>query len=289
MQPNRIFAWIFFVGSVISCVVIFWSLYTEKRDTHLRVDILDIGQGDAILITTPNNTRLLVDTGPNQSIKHALGATLPMYIHHLDGMVLTHPDADHIGGAVDVFSLYDVPLLMTSSSSKETEITQAIDAIPVSRMTLARGDRIMLDPAYNIYADVLAPDTHWNPKDANDTSIVLKVVYNNTCFILTGDASIAVEQALVHMYGNALDCDVLKAGHHGSRTSTSESFVGYISPTYVAISAGKDNTFGHPHQEVLDILSAFNVQILRTDELGTISFMSDGERVSLMSRVATTL
>jgi competence protein ComEC len=281
MQFRRLFAWLFLISVAVSSVWMLWILYVHKHQSKLRVDVLDIGQGDAILITTPNQTRLLIDTGPNQQVIQALGDALPLHVRNLDAVLLTHPDLDHIGGTVDVFSFYTVPLLITASSSKETDVTRAVDEIPVNRSVVYRGDRIVLDVHHNIYADILAPDISWHPEDANDSSIVLKLVYGETCFILTGDASVNVEQALVHMYGDTLDCDVLKAGHHGSRTSTSASFVGTVSPSYAAISAGKDSDFGHPHQEVLDILSKFNVEILRTDEQGTISFVSDGKVVSL--------
>lgn len=281
MHVRRLSAWLFFVSLMVSSIWMLWLLYISKNQTNLRVDILDVGQGDAILITTPNQTRLLIDTGANQQVLQALGGVLPLHVRNLDAVLLTHPDLDHIGGAVDVFNSYTVPLLLMASSSKETDITRAVDEISVERLMLHRGDRIVLDSNHQVYAEVLAPDISWNPEDSNDLSIVLKLVYGKTCFMLTGDASVTVERALVHMYRDTLDCDVLKAGHHGSRTSTSDLFVGHVSPTYGVISSGKDNDFGHPHQEVLDILTTFNVEILRTDQQGSISFISDGKAVSV--------
>ena len=262
----------------------FWSLlqvYSLQKNDALRVDFLDVGQGDSILITAPNKTRMLIDTGPNQAVLSSLGSALPAHITHLDAVLLSHPDADHIGGTVDVFDMYDVSLLLVASSSKHNEIIDAIYSNPVSKRELSRDMRIVLDPVSNVYAEVLAPDLSWNTDDSNDLSLVLKLVYGETCFMFTGDASKKVEQILVHTYADTLDCDVLKVGHHGSNTSTSEAFIGYISPTHAIISAGKDNTFGHPHQEVLDVLAQFSSIIYRTDELGTISFVSDGKEVEL--------
>jgi len=206
---------------------------------------------------------------------------IPSHITYLDAVLLSHPDADHIGGTVDVFDMYNVSLLLVASSSKENEIIDAIYSNPVPKRELSRDMRIVLDPVSNVYAEVLAPDLSWNTDDSNDLSLVLKLVYGETCFMFTGDASKKVEQILVHTYADTLDCDVLKVGHHGSNTSTSEAFIGYISPTHAIISAGKDNTFGHPHQEVLDVLAQFSSIIYRTDELGTISFVSDGKEVEL--------
>jgi len=260
----------------------FWSLlqvYSLQKNDELRVDFLNVGQGDSILITAPNKTRMLIDTGPNQAVLSSLGSALPAHITHLDAVLLSHPDADHIGGTVDVFDMYDVSLLLVASSSKHNEIIDAIYSNPVSKRELSRDMRIVLDPVSNVYAEVLAPDLSWNTDDSNDLSLVLKLVYGETCFMFTGDASKKVEQILVHTYADKLDCDVLKVGHHGSNTSTSEAFIGYISPTHAIISAGKDNTFGHPHQEVLDVLAQFSSIIYRTDELGTISFVSDGKKV----------
>jgi competence protein ComEC len=260
------------------------TVYASRHDALLRVDVLDIGQGDAILITAPNRTRLLVDTGPNQQVLAALGAVLPSHVRVLDGILLTHPDLDHIGGTVDVFESFDVPLLLVASTSKSNDITGAIDAHGTPKEILKRGDRIMLDPVHEVYAEVLAPEAHWNSSDTNELSIVLKLVYGETCFILTGDASKNVEQAIAYAYKEELDCDVLKVGHHGSNTSTSDAFVGQVSPQDAVISLGKDNEFGHPHAEVLDTLTQFNAEIHRTDLSGTISFISDGKIVYVDKR-----
>ena len=117
--------------------------------------------------------------------------------------------------------------------------------------------------------------------DTNDASIVAKLVYGNTSFLFTGDSPKKIEEYLVFIDKENLDVDVLKAGHHGSKTSSSESFIGYTSPEYAIISAGENNRYGHPHKEVLDILEKFGAQILRTDELETIIIESDGENIEI--------
>lgn len=281
MQVRSIVGVLGAVGMTAALIWFLFVLIPKNQPPILRVQVLDVGQGDAILVTAPNGTRLLIDTGPNQAVLRALGDALPLHVQSLDGMLLTHPDLDHIGGAVDILQAYDVSTLFVASTTKANDTTAAIDATGVPQRTLARGDRLLLDFTHNVYADVLSPEASWSPTDTNDSSIVLKLVFGETCFILTGDASVAVEQVLVHTYGNALDCDVLKVGHHGSDTSTSDAFVGYVSPQYAVISAGKENDFGHPHQSVLDTLARFGAEIRRTDLKGTISFYSDGKTVSV--------
>ncbi|MEY2641351.1 MAG: hypothetical protein RL150_744 [Candidatus Parcubacteria bacterium] len=275
---------ILFLAAAGLALGLWWAgkeIFAVSAAPVLRVDILDVGQGDALLVTAPNATSLLIDTGANQAVLHALGEVLPLSVQSLHGILLTHPDLDHIGGAVDVLTSYDVPTLFVASTTKANDVTAAIDATAVPQQVLARGDRLLLDATNNVYADVLAPDASWNPADTNDSSLVLKLVFGETCFILTGDASIVVERVLAYTDRENLDCDVLKVGHHGSDTSTSDVFVGYVSPQYAAISAGKDNDFGHPHQSVLDTLTRFGVATHRTDLEGTISFFSDGKTVTV--------
>ena len=131
-----------------------------------------------------------------------------------------------------------------------------------------------------MYLNILFPDRDNEDWETNTASIVTKLTYGDTSFLLTGDSPIAIEKYLSMIDGKNLKSDVLKAGHHGSRTSTSESFASLVSPEYAVISAGKDNRYGHPHKEVLDILEKIKATILKTYELGTISFSSDGEKIN---------
>ena len=134
----------------------------------------------------------------------------------------------------------------------------------------------MLDEKRGITLDVLFPDRDVSGLDTNDGSLVTRLSYGEICFLLMGDAPRGVEEYLTHLYGDYLHCAVLKVGHHGSRTSSSEFFVQKVAPQYAVISDGKDNSYGHPHQETLDTLKEFGVNVLRTDTLGTITFETDG-------------
>lgn len=266
--------------------VIWWVVFQIDDQKELRVTFLDVGQGDAILIEAPNGNQILIDTGPNKKVLESLGKILPIYDKSIDGILLTHPDLDHIGGTVPVFDIFEIDYLFTASSSKKTDVTEAIDNLrEPERVELWRGDKIILDTVSDVYLEILFPDKEFvkNIEDANDRSIVTKLVYGETCFIFTGDASKMIELFIVSKYGSNdyLKCELLKAGHHGSDTSTAEEFVGFVSPKYGIISTGKDNKFGHPHQEVLDVFHKFNVEVLNTAEEGNIGFYSDGENLFL--------
>lgn len=267
---------IILISLLIPAISNFWHISINPNKDKLQVSFLDIGQGDATLIETPNGMQTIIDTGANGKILEELNKKISFFDQTLDAVILTHPDLDHIGGTVDLFNSYEIPILIFATSTKQTDATEEIEKINVERREVSSDDIIMLDANKNIYLEVLHPDDSYISVDSNDQSIVARLVFNEICFILTGDASKEVEMKLIEKYSTQLDCEVLKVGHHGSHTSTEEKFVGFVSPDYAIISAGKDNKFGHPHQETIDTLSKFNIQIKNTAESGTITFVSDG-------------
>lgn len=264
------------ISLLIPAIFSWWQISNNPNKDKLQISFLNVGQGDAVLIETPNGMQTIIDTGPNAKILEELNKRIHFFDQTLDAVILTHPDLDHIGGTVDLFNAYEIPILIFATSTKQTDATEEIEKINVERREVNAGDVIMLDANKNIYLEVLHPDNSYMSVDSNDQSIVAKLVFNEICFILTGDASKEVEMKLIQKYGTQLDCEVLKVGHHGSHTSTEEKFVGFVSPEYAIISAGKDNKFGHPHKETLDTLSKFNIQIKNTAESGTVTFVSDG-------------
>jgi competence protein ComEC len=276
------------IFTIFLTLIIWWIVIDQNKEELLKVSFLDVGQGDSILIEAPNRNQILIDTGPNKKVIESLGKVMKFYDKSIDGILLTHPDLDHIGGTVPVLDTLNVDFLFFSSSTKETEVTKEIDKITLrqaqsKKVELSKGDKVILDGEKEIYLEVLYPDGEYISEDANDNSLVTKLVYKDTCFIFTGDASKTVEFYLVNNYQNFLNCGVLKVGHHGSNSSSAEEFIGFVSPEYGIISAGKENKFSHPHQEVLDLLKRFNVEILNTADLGNIIFTSDGENVSLIN------
>jgi competence protein ComEC len=258
-----------------------WQIASNDNRGNLKVSFLDVGQGDAIFIEAPNKMQIIIDTGPNGKILESLSNQISFFDQTLDAVILTHPDLDHIGGTIDLFNTYEIPLLVYATSTKVTDATVEIDSIQVEKREVKEGHIVMIDPEKNIYLEILHPEVDYISVDSNDQSIVAKLVFNETCFLLTGDASKEVEMKVVKKYSDKIKCDVLKVGHHGSHTSSEEKFIGLVDPKYAIISAGKDNKFGHPHKEVVDIISKFGTEILNTAELGNITFFSDGTSVYL--------
>lgn len=258
---------------------VLWSI---PLPNGLTVSFLNIGQGDSILIQGPTGVDLLVDGGPDSSVLREVGNVLPFWDKEIDAVLATHPDQDHIGGLPDVLRRYSVQYVLEPgiqnttrawnsfvNATNEEMKSGAVHIVPTA------GTRLLLGGG--AYADVLYPDHDVSKiKETNAGSIVLRVVYGKTSFMLTGDLPSKEEQELFLKYGYGLDSDVLKAGHHGSRTSSSADFVQSVSPTYAVFSRGCDNTYGHPHQEVVQLFSSLHVQAFDTCLDGRVTFMSDG-------------
>jgi len=250
----------------------------------LKVSFLDIGQGDSILIEAPNGVQLLVDAGPDGEVVRQLGKVMKFYDHSIDLMLETHEDSDHISGFVDVLDRYEVgEKLVYGTSTKDTETVEVLENsllendVPIRQV--AQGDKIILDSKNNIYVEVISP-FKGQKGSPNDLSVVLKVVYAETELLLTGDISETIERGLIASYGNQLESDVLKIGHHGSRTSTSDEFLKVVNPKYAVIQVGKENKYGHPDPDVLERIKGKNIEILRNDEEGTVVLTSDGKEFS---------
>lgn len=275
------------VGCLLLVNVFVWqtafSSGLERKE--LKIYYLDIGQGDATLIKAPNGNQVLIDGGrTDNKVLKELGGVMNPLDKEIDLVVATHPDADHIGGFPEVLSRYNVDnYLESGNKTKDTQVfktlLQTLEKKKINRIIANRGQRIILDIEKQIYIDVLYPDRDVSFVESNDSSIVMKLVYGETCFIFSGDAFQKIEYYISNIEKNNLDCEVLKTGHHGSRTSTSDEWVGFISPEYAIISAGKDNSYGHPHKETISTLEKFGVNILRTDRDGRIEINSDGENV----------
>lgn len=265
---------------------IWYAVFREERGGILRVAFLDIGQGDAIYIEAPNGNQLLVDGGSGRQVLAALSGVMPFYDRSLDAVLVTHPDKDHIGGLPFVLARYRVGAAFLNGARSDTaawkEFENRLEASGARPVVARRGTRVHL--SQNVYFDVLFPDLDVSKfKETNEGSIVGRLVYGNESFLLTGDSPIKIEQHLISAYGKKLKANVLKLGHHGSRTSSSESYLGFVSPEYAIISAGCKNPYGHPHKEVLALLEKFKIPRLATCDSGTILFETDGEDLSYLT------
>lgn len=257
-------------------------IFSLGRTGDLSISFLNVGQGDAILIESPTGMQLLVDGGVDKRVLRELGTHMSFFDRTIDVVVATHPDADHIGGLVDVFARYEVRTFIESGVASETgpatALARAAALEGVSRYTARRGMRVLLGGGS--YADILYPDRDVSQRETNAGSIVLHVVHGERAFMLTGDAPKAIEGMLVSRYGDALRSDVLKAGHHGSKTSSNEYFVRAVQPQYVVYSRGCDNRYGHPADEVRTRFEQLQVSSFDTCLNGTVTFRSDGSELS---------
>ncbi len=262
---------------------IWYAVLLENPNRELTVAFLDIGQGDAIYIEAPNGNQALIDGGNGKTVLAALGEVMPLYDRSIDVVIGTHPDQDHIGGLPFVLEKYEVGTFFDPGVQKKLgsydALLSAVREKHVTYVHARRGQKIILDDG--VFLTILFPDRNLPFVETNTASIVAKLSYGKTSFLFTGDSPKNIEHYLITLDAAALDTDVLKVGHHGSHTSSGEKFLKAVSPTIAAISAGKNNRYGHPHKEVLAGLAAIGANVLKTYERGTIVLFSDGSKIGL--------
>lgn len=274
------------VLGIFAVVNIFiWSAVL-RADRHgvLTVAFLDIGQGDAIYIEAPNGNQMLIDGGPpSGAVLRELGRVMPFWDRSLDVVLATHPDQDHVGGLPAVIDRMNVASVVTTENTSGTGAYGAFEKVILEkhpRRILARtGEKIILDNG--VVLEILFPDKNARGWETNMGSIIARLSYGNESFIFSGDSPQSVEQYIVSKNSGALRANVLKLGHHGSRTSSAKIFLSAINPDYAIISAGKDNKYGHPHKEVTDLLTELKIPSISTIDHGTIIFETDGEDLVL--------
>ncbi|HIC88074.1 MAG TPA: DNA internalization-related competence protein ComEC/Rec2 [Anaerolineae bacterium] len=264
------------------CVVLIWLAAFQMPDGRLHLYFLDVGQGDAILIETPSGHQILVDGGPSPTaLVNDLSEVMPFWDHHIDLVIPTHADGDHMDGLIPLFDRYQVgqvlegeQMLVAPEAAPWREAVVAA-GVPVSLtwrgMHILTGDNVELSVLNPPFEPLLGTRS-----DDNNNSIVLKVDYGRFSALLTADAEMDAERDMMAA-GLLLQAQVLKVGHHGSRYSTGATFLKAVAPQVAVISVGADNRFGHPHPDLLDRLSG--MMILRTDQHGTIELTSDGTRL----------
>lgn len=260
-------------------VIVWLFVFAERPKSFARISFLDVGQGDAILIQARNGNQVLFDSGPNRKVLSELSKEMPFFDRSLDIVIATHPDADHIGGFPEIIKRYDTKFFIEPGISAETshyrELKERLKIKNIPQLKARRG--MVLDMKDGSFVEILFPDRDVSGLDPNDASIIARYVFGENCFLLTGDASQKMEEYFLDLEKDSIGCDVLKAGHHGSKTSSSDSFVSAVSPSIAIISAGKDNRYGHPHKEVLDVLEKYNIEVFNTAESGTIRLETDGK------------
>lgn len=254
--------------------IIIWSeVFQKEREPDVRTSILNVGQGDAIFISALDGTQILIDGGPDSRVLSLLKDRMPYYDHSIDVVIATHPHKDHISGLIDVLKRYNIGTFVESGTTYNTsefyELEKLIQGRSVRRVVLTRPAEILF---YNdARLKLLTPTTSFDKttlKNVHDADIVSELDFQGRKILLMGDAEKNIEQQLVSSNSLSL-VDVLKVGHHGSKTSSTGEFLSTAHPKYAVISVGKNN-YGHPNQGVLDRLASAGARIFRTDLNGTI-------------------
>lgn len=248
----------------------------------LQVDVLDVGQGDAILLRTPAGKNVLIDAGDGQTKLPALLAARS--VHSLDLVIASHPHADHIGGMDQVLSEIPVRLYVDNGVPHTTmtyeKVMKLVEAKQIPYRTARVGQVYKLDDGIRI--EVLNPgDTYLRNtgSDLNANSVVVRVDHRDSCFLFPGDAEPETEQVLLHRHPEA--CEVLKVAHHGSNHSSTEPFLKAVQPKIALISVGRHNRYGHPGSDTLERLRHAGATIYRTDLDGTIHIDDDGRHITV--------
>lgn len=279
MPENSKKYWLFIVVFLFFCANIF-LFYLDWQNSHkvLTFAMLDVGQGDSLFIESPTGTQILFDAGGARKLTGPLMRIMSPLDRTIDAIVITNPDSDHIGGFIDIIKDYKIGAVFSSGTLNDSKtfqnLKEEIKRQNIPDILAKKGMRLHIGDG--AFIDILFPDRDVSSWTTNDGSIVARLVYGKTSIMLTGDATKKTEKIILsENLPSQIKSNILKVGHHGSRTSSSLDFIKAVSPTFALISDGKNNKYGHPHQETLNILTQFGVEILRTDLLGTIVFKCD--------------
>lgn len=291
---------LFFAGFLAALNIFVWQeVFALQKPAELEVDFLAVGQGDSIFIKTPQGHQIIIDGGPNSILLQKLAERMPFWDKTIDLVILTHPEKDHMTGLLDVLQKYQVNYFLWTGVVKDDaenkklaellDKAQNLDNNFLAQISgVSQGTRVITTgfvqkiKAGQAEISVLYPFENLSGKELKDTSndagVVARLVYGGNSFLFTGDISSTLENKLISQ-GIELESNVLKVAHHGSKYSTSESFLAAVSPETAVIEVGK-NSYGHPTPEVLNRLEKFGINIKRTDKNGDINLKSNGHTIS---------
>ena len=274
--------WKYLFGILALVALSLWLALFASPDKNLRLIACDVGQGDAILAIY-GKFQILTDGGPNNSVLTCLEKYMPFWDREIELVVLTHPQLDHYGGLIEVFSRYKVGTFLTNDFSPSTQGLKALEN------AVGGGGTRIVKPAVGIrlrlgmiYLDILHPSDGVISKEPNDISIVTVLRFGEFEALLTGDIGPKIIEKLLteNLIGPV---DYIKIPHHGSRNGTALSLLEASVPKLAVISVGKGNSYGHPHPEVLRMLNGLGIPIRRTDEVGDVEIETDGQGFNLLS------
>ncbi|MBP6979505.1 MBL fold metallo-hydrolase [Candidatus Curtissbacteria bacterium] len=265
-MKNKILALIFIIISI------FVFFIAQKNNDYLQLNICDVGQGDGAIIRSAGGKLIVVDGGPDRKILDCIEELSVFKAKTIDYMILTHPHKDHVAGLVELLERYDVGIVIMayeeSYDNDEYEVFRE-KLEDINMEWVMSGEVFEIEEGLRL--EFVWPIYGYSAKNVNDESLVTRIVYKNSCFLLTGDAGSDFEKYYAE---NFSDCDGLKVGHHGSKFATSKYFLEVVRPKIAVISSG-ENTYGHPSGEVLSRLSQSGANIFRTNE-GTVKIVSSG-------------
>jgi competence protein ComEC len=264
---------------LVGACLLLWREYTVAPDGRLHVSFLDVGQGDAAFLQTPSGRQILIDCGPDTALLQGLGKRMSFFDRSIDLLILSHADLDHIGGCIDVLRRYFVgSVLFPEVDADVPRFREFIAMLTEQSIPILLADPARdLDLGDGVTLDVLwpTPEALAEMDDRNDLSVVVKITHGSDSILFTGDIGEEAENALL-VSGADVSARILKAGHHGSKTSSSTGFLLAVSPDLAIISAGKDNSFGHPHPSIIQRLQDMGAKTRSTAEEGTIEVVGGG-------------
>ncbi|HZX21440.1 MAG TPA: ComEC/Rec2 family competence protein [Clostridia bacterium] len=266
---------------IILSLAIFLSTGCNRTSDVLSIHMIDVGQGESILITTPNNKTILIDAGEASQGKKVKSYLLKHGIDKINLLIGTHPHTDHIGGLTEIINNFEIEeIMMPQKLHTSTSFEKLLTAIESKRLTITPPcPNSIVEFDKDIKLHFLGPIKDYG-ENLNLWSIVFRLDYKNKSFLFTGDMEREAEMDLIDTYNkNNLIANVLNVGHHGSNSSTTQQFLDYVGPEVALISLGSNNPYNHPHEEVITRLEESDVFIYRTDLQQTVVIFSDGESI----------
>lgn len=272
-------------SSLIVILILLFFVVVQSRQKNLEVIFLDVGQGDAILIKSPYGQKILIDGGPDKSVLHGLGKHLPFYDQKIDLVILTHAHSDHVAGLVEVLERYEVGKIFDTGvvhpSPDYLAFLEVIEEKELLLEIINKKREINLGP--DLTLEIIYPVRDLagrKVENLNNVSIVTKLIHGENTFLFMGDLETEAEEELLILYEpGELKSDALKAGHHGSSTSSSQDFVEAVKPRLVIIQTGEGNKFGHPSRRTVKRLERLGAEVFRNDLQGEIRIVSDGREL----------
>lgn len=259
---------IFLLGSIFAYQNI---IYNDKK---LHVIICNVGQGDAIFIRTSQGSDILIDGGPDNSVLTCLAGNMPFWDKTIEVLILTHPDADHVTGLIDVIKRYSITHFYTSNITTKTSVyaqfLKTLENYKIKQNYIYKGDKLTFKDGLTMTA--LWPTSEWAGLTTNSYSVNELLSYKNFNALFTGDSDAEQMEEIKDL---AQNINLLKIPHHGSRFGLTSGILDILSPDLAVISVGK-NSYGHPTPFILDLLKSANIKTLRTDQNGEVEIISDG-------------